>query len=1352
MRPIRFLSLVPAALVLAACSGGSQHEMVGASGSDGGLRGREGGSSDGGMRRDGPADAATITIGIASSCHMSSQVNYSAAALRGYGTLSGELLNLDCAGGAVSVLAISAADSAHAALTHAKYLSDLGTLQAVTPVTLGSAAGFTVPGQGTIVAFASGSTVFVVTGVAATDVTAELAAIGGGGRTYAPSAAIPMYLNRWDKYGFNFYYNAWWSSDPTYDYTADFDYAQSHGGTGFAVWTNGALSVPEGEGELGSSRNMWAIKSALSRGLPAILNNSTEDTTPSWLLSQYRGSGSLLQRMPGFSGNECGAKQSFDSCYTPWGGGAVESAMNGVMQQNVRNYGTEPNVVSILEQHGEQTKGPFDLFVNYGPLADANLQAFLQTRYSSVQALDTAWYGGSGQLTSWSDVHAPGLSSFAGYDPSSFDIVGPWRVQAGTTAAAGSAPAWAATGFDDSAWGIVGNDDTRELIPTGAAAMRTQFTPTGATATGASWLYVWSLGTGCTAPVRAFINGTELTASSVVAPAAYQAAQWNAFQVSSLGSGAQTLALSIPACGGGYALGYQTYLSTAAPIEFPASATDAQRWADFADWEAQLRGSSLADGMSLIRQVDLDKPIELMAPNKFMDVDKANAQDYGGTFHDTGFMSGFWIDELPAQMRSIGFPFSAEPGGPASSAEEFRGYFGNWFTEGVNGVNYFQGINDVLTQADVKTAYEAWRPLIAALGKYHGAHTDVAQLFSRRTTRMLGFPWAGNANLDINGGATSAWSFGGLDDQYDFDAVTEGDFARGNAAQYKVIVDGNTSFMDTATVAAIQSWVSAGGTFITFLQTGRHSPAGANTWPISTLTGYSVKSIDPAALDSWSLSTTCSAGGQCPAGQTPGWALSEASGQTFLPTGWAGTVAAGLHMTKVAPEAQNVLMWPDQTVAVGVRPVGAGRVVTLGATFVTNEGWRGSPADEGKMITQLLSVANATPVPGKALASTLAGDAGAPVDFTGSNHFRHFVSNDGLYDVWILHLDGTATAQIFVNLTVAPAGATAATLPTSAFDVLSATELPMSVEGSSAVLKGVNLQPGDVRILLTPRNALTQAPRAWFELQRSWWSGTKAPSTTALPPPPHRYTIDLSTKYPMAENGTATGWSQSFSVPATWTGGQKELWVTDWANPVMFNQGSVAIDGTSVWGASADGAESVDISTLLTAGSHSFKVSVQPGGATVAGVRGEAWVRFIPAPAATLDLGGTGWIPSTDGFTFSGAITLPGAWEASGSGITSAKTSVAVPSSWSGSDVVLAVQSQVGIGDVIINGQWVHSAANWVSMSGTVRINLTSYVVPGATNTIQVFNWSVPQTSQCTSATCVQTIELESFPANGIYP
>jgi hypothetical protein len=80
--------------------------------------------------------------------------------------------------GAGSVLQINCEDGAKALLTHAKYLSDLVSLPGVEPTTMPVAGaaipGFRCAGGGSIAAYASQSTVYVLAALSAGDLAALL--------------------------------------------------------------------------------------------------------------------------------------------------------------------------------------------------------------------------------------------------------------------------------------------------------------------------------------------------------------------------------------------------------------------------------------------------------------------------------------------------------------------------------------------------------------------------------------------------------------------------------------------------------------------------------------------------------------------------------------------------------------------------------------------------------------------------------------------------------------------------------------------------------------------------------------------------------------------------------------------------------------------------------------------------------------------------------------------------------------------------------------------------------------------------------------------------------------------------
>ncbi len=181
---------------------------------------------------------------------------------------------------------------------------------------------------------------------------------------------------------------------------------------------------------------------------------------------------------------------------------------------------------------------------------------------------------------------------------------------------------------------------------------------------------------------------------------------------------------------------------------------------------------------------------------------------------------------------------------------------------------------------------------------------------------------------------------------------------RGDAEKYKVIVDTNSSILDSGAIEGIAEWVKRGGTFITFQQTGRHTSTQHDVWPISKLTGYDVTAIERKGRN-----------------------LKLAAGQTVLPDNALRVLPNnwGLTLKKHDPSdqsCQDVALWEDGTVAAGARKLGKGMVIDFGMF------------DSVPLITQALDKMGIKHVPGHVTDDKII--------------MRHFVSNNGLQDVWTM--------------------------------------------------------------------------------------------------------------------------------------------------------------------------------------------------------------------------------------------------------------------------------------------------------------------------------------------------------------
>lgn len=1323
-----------------------------------------------------------------------SRVELPPARLRGYGALSGLYEAKTAPGGPASTLTIGCDSSGKAALTQAKLLADLTLLPGASPVTLQMPAGdlpaIEATGQGFVTTLRLGSAVTVLAAVTPADLDAlhraHLAAHPGA-YSYTSNAIVPMYLDRWDRHGFLFYSYTWQTPPadyvppagfegrkPGYDQAEQFHWARAKG-VGFVFWDQEAAN-DLAEGMMNEPWFDWAIRGATAADVPVHINTSSGPTT--WLANRYRAD---TQKMPQYSGGlfgpgdpETGGQGMF-----PWNADAAGDAEMGMIQASVRKYAGLPNVVGWLEPHGETVQSAEDFMQDYGPAADRRYQRFLREKYQTVATVNARWHGAEPRLRSWEDVRVPEFASFLGWGPEALDLTGEWRIAyeanadgtpfdthnlnsgnrgggSGKVVTQPSPAEWFTPGFDDSAWGAMylpGNDRLM-FTPNHPAVFRRPFTVPAAwkNAHPQAWLYVWDMKGANEQKTMAYINGVKVGEYTPKPPG--WRANYGAFEVSShLQAGGNHIALRLPTG----AIDYRLYLSPHPPTQYPALTPHKNaQWVDFADWQAWSRAQTVRRSADMIRQVDPNRSITQMAPNYYSDVLKPILEDYGGQFHDTGYMGGFWADYNPTVMRGSNLPCDVEPGGPASDPLEFQHMMGLYLTEGIQGISYFIDIGNVLWNKPIRDVFDRYLPLYHMIGKYHLPKAELAILYDDRVTRLLSDPWGQDYNLATPGSYWSGNMAALLGHHFHYDGVTGPDFSRGHAAAYKSIVDSNSSIMDEERVAEIEKYVRDGGLFFTFNQTGRHTPTHFDAWPISRLTGYQVTRINKYDPD-----------GQIAGGE---WRpLHPVPGQTlFTGDRWKGGPANGLALKKTAPDAQDLLLWEDGTVAVGMRPLGKGYIVHVGAkgSHAKLFDRDNEPHDTGDFkYLEYMTGIYATLLEWHGV-RRLPGQVPSP---RGVVLLRHYVSNNGLHDVWVLwnqDREKPVTADLVFANDIHPAWAT---------EVRTGEKITVARADSGDHLAGLTLLPLESRMFLTPRGNIESAGLDWLRLQRGWWQGATPASAKRLPTPEQLQTHTLALTegwafHPLdsvaaadiaalTQPGYDDGawgkrpfgiWSlpdhrdvqhgllrRRFTVPAHWKTGQVGLWLQSWTDTTFVEQGRVYLDGKMVRDFQGDGLTGDTLAGALTPGSkHTLAVEIKSG-QPMAGARGHAWLTWWPAPQATQDLAGV-WIPSRDGLHEEAPITLPGPWDTM-----LARHVVPISSAQSHRNVMLAVEQQGRVTGVIINGSYLRRHHH--AIGPRTDLNITPWVRFGQDNEIVLVWGNSPGQGR------VDSVALHFFD-KGVYP
>lgn len=1269
-------------------------------------------------------------------------------ALRGYGKVSGVLREMR--GKNASFLEIACEDESKAKLTHAKYLSDLTSLPGVQSRSIQTKQGmlnvWDAEGQGMIAAIRVGNKVFVVaaSGEAGLADALEACKVNLAQGSSKAETEVPMWLDRWDQFGFRFYYRPWEVPPGTktpsdYDVVKEFEFAEKNDRSGFVFWAD-QNAIDMAEGMTNEVWWDWAFRETVARKLPVGLNITCGSFGEGWYYNRYRDQ--LTSKMPQYCGNYYRTADPYfgGTGILSWSATTARDAELGGLQNTVRRAVQHANVTTILEPHGELRHGAQDILMEYGPVADIGYRKFLQSRYPSINALNAAW---GGQCSSWNEVRVPEVASFLGWGAQALDLSGTWRI-AHEKLPAGAKPTgesreiisseeapdeWFSEKFDDSTWPTVtapGHDRTMFLPKRPAVYRRTFDVADNWLATRPRvWLYLWDLNEATGDKVKVSLNGQLMGQSTLQ----HAIPHWGAVEVTkALHAGRNQLSLRLPK---GF-LAYRVYLSSDEPRQYPNLGKEGNaRWVDFADWVVDSRLDAVQHGMEMIRQVEPNRQIVLMAPEGYVDGVKRLAVSYGGNFHNTGYMGGFWADGLPAVMRGARMPFCLEPGGPDHDLAGFKKTIGLYSTEGIQGIDYFIHIGDVMWNADMRQYFEDNLSLLKLIGKYHAPTAEVAALYSTRGESLTGYPWGVDYNTNLGAGYW-AWNVrANLMGLYESDGLTESSFADGDATRYRVVIDTNTSILEAKMLSDIEKYIRDGGTFVTFVQTGRHTPVERDSWPIARLTGFRVTHIDKLNADG------------NPAEKRT---LKPAPGQEILSGDWSRVQANGLTLEATASDATPLMLWEDGSVAIGLRKIGKGYIVQVGCKFTgrgiadriepSNNGNRptfDSRSDESKELTRLLCQL----LEWKKIHRVEGG-------FTPENQNvmqRHYLTNNGLYHVWTLW-NQSQTAKVEGDLTL---GDTAKV--EWAQDV--ASKKKISVADQKIVTA---LEPGQTRVFLTPRHAITMAPLAWFELQREWWRESKPVSGVPLPPPAHRFSVDLGNDWTFKpldanEDGAAlamtevddSGWEKvnmgiwslpnhknvkqavlrkTFIVPERWADGDVTISLESWMSSTFVDQGRIWLDGKLISDWSQSGIINVNPDGVLKPGSkHILAVEIKGMGSLV-GARGTAWLWVWPKPESTLDLAGD-WASSLDVLHYDKTTRLPGSYKAF-----SLRSEVVIPADKIGKNVVLNVDTTGALTGVLVNGVWVRRFHHIIGTR--FDLNITQWVKFGEKNEIELVSMGGP--------------------------
>ncbi len=1289
--------------------------------------------------------------------------------LRGYGTVSARFYSFPDY--TASLLKVACQSTDKAQLTQAKYLSDLQSLPGVSNKNI-RIADIDIPvwnvyRQGTIVALQMESDLYIVAADEEKGLVWVVDYVLGNAIQYASAEAsvdVPMWLDRWDRYGFRHYYTPWAqpSNHPRgepYNYFEEFDFAEKNEHSGILLWAQDDY-IDTAEGHTNEQLWDWAFQEAKERNLPVGINIMTGGQGEGWFFNRYREQ--TISKMPQFCG-------SFHTIANPYFGGAgrlswcsqeAKDYELAILQGIVSRAVESPNATTILEPHGELRHGQHDIFMEYGPVANVHFQGFLKERYLSLKDLNARW---GSTYTSWDAVAVPEVASFLGWYGDALDLSGKWRVmfesaddrrgfdeqglnKYGSVSSEEAPEEWYSVDFNDSNWPIVvapGHDRTM-FLKQQPAVYRRDFTVSDEFLKSSKqvWLYVWDLNAATGDYVKVVVNGTEV--GKDILPHAVP--HWGAYDISEIVRvGQNQLSLRLPKG----ILAYRVYLSHDAPNEYPNLGIEKNaQWVDFADWIVATRLDAVKRGMEMIRQVAPNQQITLMSPNGYEDGVRQLAVQYGGNFHNTGYMGAFWADDMPALMRGTRLPFSLEPGSPAADLEGFKKHLGLYSTQGLQGIDYFIHLGSIFWNEKIRDFFERNLALIKLIGKYHAPEAEVAALYSTRGNALTGYPWGEKPNTNLKAGYW-AWNVrANLQGLYESDALTESSFTEGEDERYRVIIDSNTSIMEPEFIEEIKEYVERGGVFVTFVQSGRHTPTVQNAWPIEALTGFKVQDVDMLGSSGEPEQIR---------------RLKPAPDQPVFHGDWNYAKANGLSLAPIMPDAKPLMLWEDGTVAVGMRAIGRGAIIQVGCKFTGKrimDRYEPGPNDRNPQLPASFRAL-------RELFTQILEWRGVPKvewSFQPENLnliWRHYESNNGLYDVWTVW-NQSKRHEIQGQLTLKGKGKA-----TWGYKIRNGQEFSITDERIP-----VSVQPMETLAYLTPRNRITEAPVVWFKLQRDWWRKPVTETIKDLSEPTRRFSVGLNDDWslrklgPDEDGSTYAGkgvddssWERTslgiwrlhdndttrrfllrkqFTVPTTWEGGDVGLWMQSWIPPTFYNYARVWIDGTLIYDWGRDGITNSNPNGILIPGkTYTIAVEFKSDGFVI-GTRGNTWLWVWPKPSGTQSLAGM-WKPSQDFLHYQKPMRIPGKYEAR----SLLNTSVEIPEVYKDYGIILSIDATGPLTGVLVNGNWVRRLHHHIG--SRFDLNITPWIKFGEPNEIELV------CMQGTGKGLVKAINLKFYEA-GTYP
>ena len=733
--------------------------------------------------------------------------------------------------------------------------------------------------------------------------------------------------------------------------------------------------------------------------------------------------------------------------------------------------------------------------------------------------------------------------------------------------------------------------------------------------------------------------------------------EWGALEVSGMvREGKNEIALHLL----GSVWNGRIFLSTEAPAVYPYLGEDMNRlWALWKSWHNDTKFAAWWDILDGMRQVDPNMPVKFMAPIA-MGADRwvKLATRWGGFGHFTG--EGMWY--FPWYKRYgwlYEVPGSSETAGPMATAGEQFEDFRRVFLEGINAHDPVFVAQAYTRNPELRPWWVSHNPVLKRMGK---ADIYGPQVLLYRSTKQEGelspgwqaYPTLGQATREIQ--TPWNWDIGRgtlqtLGQSYLY--LDDGGITDGKMQGYPLIIDDGNEALPPAVTKALETWVRAGGTYVTLPFTGRNTYEAPDVWPVRALTGCEIGALRTPGKGTVTIK----------ADQTTFKAL---AGKSFPDAGRSLDFQGGNHdilgvELKPGADCEVLATFENGTPAIVKRKLGKGTVLALGTAF-----WRSSADIRGIWWPE--------PIETDFIGDLLNGVGFPAASCTSDDRLvwpQPYRTNNGLeYSTTLVswHDDTAANVTLKLRLPRKPEKLTC-------FGVDGVKSLRFDWADGVATTS-VFMPAKEVKVVTTEVYSPEAALEHWWGYQQRMWHQLEQPKVDFKPYRADKWvdpTVDLRFGAKLTneeQNGTAwaqpglddAGWQpcslgilnfegarasapvwvrREFAVPAEWLkdGGQTLLVSAAWAGPHYIGQAQLYLNGKLLHDWTTGSYNEYDVSQALRPGPNAVGFAFR-GQTKYQGFAGNVYLYHRTKPAQSVELAGAWTGLDAKGQTITAA--LPG--------------------------------------------------------------------------------------------------------------